>query len=57
MDGIAIIDRISKCGCLLKVLDKPHLDLTTPIGRGFTASLSAMAEDERQASLSTARAE
>jgi DNA invertase Pin-like site-specific DNA recombinase len=26
---------------------KPHLDLTTPIGRGFIAFLSAMAEDER----------
>jgi DNA invertase Pin-like site-specific DNA recombinase len=30
------------------VLDKPHLDLTTPIGRGFIAFLSALAEDERQ---------
>jgi DNA invertase Pin-like site-specific DNA recombinase len=27
---------------------KPHLDLTTPIGRGFIAFLSALAEDERQ---------
>ena len=35
-------------GALLKVLDKPHLDLTTPIGRGFIAFLSALAEDERQ---------
>lgn len=34
-------------GALLKVLDKPHLDLTTPIGRGFIAFLSALAEDER----------
>ena len=32
----------------MKVLDKPHLDLTTPIGRGFIAFLSALAEDERQ---------
>lgn len=30
------------------MLDKPHLDLTTPIGRGFIAFLSALAEDERQ---------
>jgi DNA invertase Pin-like site-specific DNA recombinase len=28
------------------VLDKPHLDLTAPLGRGFI--LSAMADDERQ---------
>ena len=33
-------------GALIKVLDKPHLDLTTPRGRGFI--LPAMAEDERQ---------
>lgn len=32
----------------MKVLDKPHLDLTTQLGRGFLAFLSAMAEDERQ---------
>jgi hypothetical protein len=27
--------------------DKPRTDLTTPLGRGFIAFLSAMAEDER----------
>jgi DNA invertase Pin-like site-specific DNA recombinase len=30
------------------VLDKPHLDLTTKIGQGFLAFLSALAEDERE---------
>jgi len=45
VDGVAIIDRIAKRGCFLKVLDKPHLDLTTPLGRGFIAFLSAMAEE------------
>src|SRR4051812_31852453 len=35
MDGIAIIERIHARRALVKVLDKPHLDLTTPIGRGF----------------------
>ena len=39
--------RINDRGALLKVLDKPHLDLTTPLGRSFIAFLSAMAEDER----------
>ena len=48
MDGVAIIERIHARGALIKVLDKPHLDLTTPIGRGFIAFLSALAEDERQ---------
>jgi DNA invertase Pin-like site-specific DNA recombinase len=48
MDGVHLIERINKRGSLLKVLDKPNLDLTTPIGRGFIAFLSALAEDERQ---------
>ena len=47
MDGVAIIERIAARGAFIKVLDKPHLDLTTPLGRGFIAFLSAMAEDER----------
>jgi DNA invertase Pin-like site-specific DNA recombinase len=48
IDGVAIIERINARGALVKVLDKPHLDLTTPLGRGFLTFLSAMAEDERQ---------
>lgn len=47
MDGIKIIGRIADRGALVRVLDKPYLDLTTPIGKGFLAFLSAMAEDER----------
>lgn len=47
LDGVAIIERINTRGAMLKVLDRPYLDLTTPIGRGFIAFLSAMAEDER----------
>ena len=43
-----IIERIHARGTMIKLLDKPYLDLTTPIGRGFIAFLSAMAEDERQ---------
>src|SRR5262245_18066794 len=46
-DGVEIIKRINNRGALIKVLDKPHLDLTTPLGRGFIAFLSAMAEDDR----------
>ena len=44
VDGVAVIERINARGALVKVLDKPHLDLTTPLGRGFLAFLSAMAE-------------
>src|SRR5262249_25955443 len=42
------IERIHARAAMIKVLDKPHLDLTTPIGRGFIAFLSALAENERQ---------
>ena len=47
MDGIQIIQRIAQRDAYITVLDKPHLDLSTPLGRGFLAFLSAMAEDER----------
>lgn len=35
-------------GAAIRVLDKPHLDLTTKIWQGFLAFLSALAEDERE---------
>jgi len=31
----------------IKVLDRSYINLATPMGRGFTAMLSALAEDER----------
>lgn len=48
LDGIAIIERLNARGCLLKALDKSYLDLTTTIGRGLMAFLSAVAQDERE---------
>ena len=50
MDGITILQRVHARGAAIKVLDKPHLDLTTKIGQGFLAFLSALAEDERNES-------
>ncbi|MEM7069253.1 MAG: recombinase family protein [Pseudomonadota bacterium] len=47
IDGIKIMQQIADRGAMITVLDKPHLDLTTPIGKGFLAFLSALAEDER----------
>jgi DNA invertase Pin-like site-specific DNA recombinase len=47
-DGIAIFQRVHERGAAIKVLDKAHLDLTTKIGQGFLAFLSALAEDERE---------
>ena len=46
-DGITIIQRVADRGAAVKVLDKPWLDLTTPMGKGILAFLSALAEDER----------
>src|SRR5437016_1440094 len=48
VDGISIMQRVHARGAAIKVLDKPHLDLTTKIGQGFLAFLSALAEDERE---------
>ncbi|MGE0700367.1 MAG: recombinase family protein [Hyphomicrobiaceae bacterium] len=47
-DGITIMQRVHARGGAIKVLDKLHLDLTTKIGQGFLAFLSALAEDERE---------
>ena len=46
-DGIAIIQRLADRGAVIKVLDRPYLDLTTPMGKGILAFMSALAEDER----------
>ena len=35
MDGVRLIERIGALGAMIRVLDKPDLDLTTPIGRGL----------------------
>lgn len=47
-DGIRIMQRVHARGAAIKVLDKPHLDLTTKIGQSFLVFLSALAEDERE---------
>ncbi|MFM9938832.1 MAG: recombinase family protein [Hyphomicrobiaceae bacterium] len=54
LDGIAIMTRVYQMGALVKVLDRPYLDLTTPIGKGILALLSALAEDERHRIISRA---
>ena len=54
MDGIRIIERVAARGAMLKALDRQWLDLTTPIGKGILAFLSALAEDERSRILARA---
>src|SRR5580658_7454035 len=46
-DGLQIIKTVIDAGAAIKVLDRSYIDLTTPMGRGFMAMISAMAEDER----------
>jgi DNA invertase Pin-like site-specific DNA recombinase len=48
VDGINIMGRLHKRGALLKVLDRPGLDLTTPTGQGILALLSGLAQEERE---------
>lgn len=47
-DGLHIMQRVADRWALVKVLDKPFLDLTTPMGKGILAFMSALAEDERE---------
>lgn len=48
IDGINIIQRVADRGALVKALDKPWLDLTSVMGKGILAFLSALAEDEHE---------
>ena len=47
-DGIAILQRVADRGASVKVLDRAWLDLTSPMGMGILAFLSALAQDERE---------
>jgi len=46
-DGLQILKEIIDAGATIRVLDRSYIDLTSPIGRGFMAFISALAEDER----------
>src|SRR5215468_3215394 len=48
LDGIAIMERVHECGATIKALDRQFLDLSTTIGKGILAFLSALAQDERE---------
>jgi len=42
------MERVYDRGALVKALDKQWLDLTSTIGKGILAFLSALAQDERE---------
>lgn len=46
-DGLQIIKAVIDAKASIQILDRSYIDLTTPMGRGFMAMLSALAEDER----------
>ena len=46
-DGLQIIKAVIDAKASVKVVDRSYIDLATPMGRGFMAMMSAMAEDER----------
>src|SRR6516162_6510550 len=46
-DGLQILKEIIDAEATIRVLDRAYIDLTSSIGRGFMAFISAMAEDER----------
>jgi DNA invertase Pin-like site-specific DNA recombinase len=48
LDGIAIMERVHERGATIKALDRQFLDLSTTIGKGILAFLSALAQDERE---------
>lgn len=50
MDGISIMQRVAARGATIRVLDKPHFDLTSKIGQGILAFLSALAMTKGNAS-------
>ncbi|MBO9479740.1 recombinase family protein [Shimia sp. R11_0] len=54
VDGLDIMADIGDRGALLKVLDRPLFDLTTPMGKAMLGFLSAIAQDERERRLSQA---
>src|SRR6201995_6173399 len=52
-DGLQIIKAVIDAGAAIKVLDRSYIDLATPMGRGFMAMVSALAEDDACGSSST----
>ena len=55
IDGIAIMERVHERGATIKALDRQFLDLSTTIGKGILAFLSALAQDERERVLKRSR--
>lgn len=55
MDGLNIMAEIGEHQAMIKVLDRPLFDLTTPMGKAMLGVMSAIAQDERERRLQQAR--
>lgn len=47
-DGMALLERVLARGASIKILDKPHLNMSHTVERGLLALFSALAQDERE---------
>lgn len=54
IDGLQIMSEIGERGAMIKVLDREHYDLTTPMGKALLGLMSAIAQDERERRLKQA---
>jgi len=53
-DGVKIMAEIGERQAMLKVIDRPLFELTTPMGKAMLGILSAIAQDERERRLKQA---
>lgn len=54
IDGLQIMAEIGERGAMIKVLDRQHYDLTSPMGKALLGLMSAIAQDERERRLKQA---
>lgn len=54
IDGLQIMAEIGERGAMIKVLDRQHYDLTSPMGKALLGLMSAIAQDERERRLQQA---
>ncbi len=55
IDGLQIMVEIGDRNAMIKVLDRQHYDLTSPMGKALLGLMSAIAQDERERRLKQAK--
>lgn len=54
IDGLQIMAEVGEHQAMIKVLDRQHYDLTSPMGKALLGLMSAIAQDERERRLTQA---